>query len=213
LNVIERLLTVKLKLSKDILPGIIMSAVIVGYERMIAGKVPVQFTVKTIYMNRFWKAVILTWLFAGTADLTAAYIGQCIKTGKFADKMLYYIAGGILGLDNSMQGGNWTALLGLCIHYTIAFCATLFFFWIFPKVKLLWFDKWVIGAVYGAFVNVVVGRVINWFTPLPGSPFILANVVVAWFILALCLGIPIAYNAYKYYGVKPFSFRPPGLKD
>lgn len=158
-------------------------------------------------MNRFWKAVILTWLFAGTADLTAAYISQWIRTGKFADKMLYYIAGGVLGLDTSMQGGNWVALLGLINHYTIAFCATLFFFWIFPKVKLLWFDKWVVGALYGIFVNVVVSLVIKWFTPLPANPFVLANVVVAWFILAICLGIPIAYNAYRFYGVEPFKFR------
>jgi hypothetical protein len=158
-------------------------------------------------MSRFWKAVILTWLFAGTMDLTAAYISQWIRTGKFADKMLHYIAGGILGLDTSMQGGNWAAFLGLCIHYTIAFCATLFFFLVFRKIKLLSFNKYVIGTLYGIFVNVVVGRIINWFTPLPDSPFVLANVVVAWFILALCLGIPIAYNAYKYYGVDAFRFR------
>ena len=187
-----------------------MSVVVLGYET-VGGRIsPVYSINKSKNMNRFWKAVILTWLFVGTMDLTAAYISQWIKTGKFADKMLYYIAGGILGLDTSMQGGNWTALLGLCIHYTIAFCATLFFFWIFPRLKFLWFDKWVIGAVYGAFVNIVVGRVINWFTPLPDSPFVLANVVVGWFVLALALGIPIAYNAYRYYGVKPFRFRAEG---
>ena len=88
----------------------------------------------------------------------------------------------------------------------------MFFFWVFPKIKILSFDKYVIGALYGVFVNLVVGRVIDWFTPLPKSPFVLANVVVAWFILALCLGIPIAYNAYKYYGVESFRFREPGIK-
>lgn len=163
-------------------------------------------------MNRFWKAVVLTWLFAGTLDLTAAYVSQWIKTGKFADEMLYYIAGGVLGLDTSMQGGNWVAFVGLCVHYTIAFCATLFFFWIFPKVKFLSFDKWVIGAFYGIFVNIVVGLVINWVTPLPNNAFTLANLVVGWFILAIFLGIPIAYNAYRFYGVESFSFRPPGLR-
>ncbi len=158
-------------------------------------------------MNRFWKAVILTWLFAGTMDLTGAYISQWIRNGKFADKMLYYIAGGVVGLDRSMQGGNWIALLGLAVHYSIAFCATLFFFLILPKVKLLWFDKWVIGVLYGVFVNLLVGLVINYLSPLPKNPFVLANVVVAWFILAICLGIPIAYNAYRFYGIESFKFR------
>ncbi|MEI9809519.1 MAG: hypothetical protein WDO16_17535 [Bacteroidota bacterium] len=41
----------------------------------------------------------------------------------------------------------------------------------------------------------------NWFTPLPYSPFVLSNALVAWFILGIALGIPIAHNAYKYYGV------------
>ncbi|MDP4263408.1 MAG: hypothetical protein Q8941_12855 [Bacteroidota bacterium] len=161
-------------------------------------------------MNRFFKAVIITWLFVGTNDLVAAYISQWIKTGKFADKMLFYIAGGILGLDTSMQGGNWIAFLGLCIHYSIAFCATLFFFRIFPKIKFLSFDKYVIGMLYGIVVNLVVAQVIRWFTPLPASSFVLSNAIIAWLILGVVLGIPIAYNSYKYYGVqipKPGSER------
>jgi hypothetical protein len=153
-------------------------------------------------MSRFWKAVILTWLLVGTLDLTAAYVSQWIKTGKFASKMLQYIAGGVIGLDRSLQGGNAVEFLGLFIHYFIAFCFTLFFFWIFPKVKILQFNKWVVGALYGIFANLVVWGVINLFSQLPGSPFILSNFLVAWLILILALGIPIAYNAYKFYGVK-----------
>ncbi|MEI9809518.1 MAG: hypothetical protein WDO16_17530 [Bacteroidota bacterium] len=102
-------------------------------------------------MNKFFKVVIVTWLFVGTADLFAAYVFQWIKTGKFADKMLFYIAGGVLGLDTSMQGGNGVAFLGLFIHYLIAFLFTLFFFWVFPMVKFLRFDKYVIGMLYGIF--------------------------------------------------------------
>lgn len=158
-------------------------------------------------MNRFWKAVILTWLFVGTADIIAAYVSQWIKTGKFADKMLFYIAGGVLGLDTSMQGGNWVAFLGLSIHYTIAFLLTVFFFWIFPKIKFLSFDKYVIGMLYGVFANLVVAQVIRWFTPLPDPSFVFSQALISWFILGVALGIPIAYNAYKYYGVKDFRFR------
>ena len=94
-----------------------------------------------------------------------------------------------------------------------AFCATLFFFLVFPKLKLLWFDKWVVGVLYAIFVNVVVSLVINWFTPLPHNPFVLANVVVGWFVLSIALGIPIAFNAYRFYGVKGFNWRQEGQKD
>ena len=58
-------------------------------------------------MKPFWKTVLLTWLLVGTTDITAAYVHQFVITGKFAGKMLQYIAGGALGLENSMKGGFW----------------------------------------------------------------------------------------------------------
>jgi hypothetical protein len=90
-------------------------------------------------MNRFLKAVLLTGLFVGTTDLVSAYITQWIKTGKFAEKMLNYIAGGALGLENSIPGGNGVALLGLFFHYFIAFSFTLLFFSIVAQGEVFGF--------------------------------------------------------------------------
>lgn len=149
----------------------------------------------------FFKMVLLTGLFVGTTDLVAAYISQWIKTGKFADKMLNYIAGGGIGLEASMNGGNWIQLMGLLFHYFIAFSFTLFFFLIFPKLKFLWYNKYLVGMLYGPFVGLTMGQLILKLTPLPSSPFSLSNSIVGWLILGVVLGIPISYNAYKYYGV------------
>lgn len=153
-------------------------------------------------MNRFFKTVLLTGLFVGTTDLVAAYITQLIKTGKYAGKMLHYIAGGALGLDTSMQGGNWVALLGLFFHYFIAFSFTLFFFWIFPRLKFLSFNKYLVGMLYAVFVAVVVNHGILRLTPLPVWSFDIATAIPGWLTLGVVLGIPIAYNAYRYYGVE-----------
>ena len=152
-------------------------------------------------MNKFSKAVFLTGMFVGTTDLISAYISQLIKTGKYADKMLHYIAGGGLGLQTSMQGGNWVALLGLFFHYFIAMSFTWFFFWIFPKLKFLSYNKWLVGMLYAVFVSLMMGQVILRLTPLPTGPFSLENSIVGWYSLGVVLGIPIAYNAYKYYEV------------
>ena len=152
-------------------------------------------------MNKFFKAVFLTGMFVGTTDLISAYISQLIKTGKFADKMLQYIAGGLLGFPSSMQGGNWVQLVGLLIHYFIAFTFTLFFFWIFPKLKFLSFNKYFVGMLYAVFVNLVMSQLILPLTPLPTGSFVLGNTLVGWYSLGVVLGIPIAYNAYKFYGV------------
>jgi len=158
-------------------------------------------------MSRFFKTVLLTGLFVGTTDLIAAYITQWIKTGNFAEKMLLYIAGGALGLETSMQGGNGVALLGLLFHYFIAFSFTLFFFVVFPRVKFLSFNKYLIGMLYAVFVSEVMSNIILPLTPLPTSPFNISRAIIHWYTLGVVLGIPIVYNTYKYYGVgsKDFS--------
>jgi hypothetical protein len=153
-------------------------------------------------MNRFFKAVLLTGLFVGATDLVAAWVSQWIKTGNFAEKMFHYIAGGALGLEKSMKGGNWVALLGLFFHFFISYAFTLFFFLIFPRLKFLHFNKYLVGMLYAVFVGGCMWCIVNLITPLPSSPFVLSRAVSGWLTLGVVLGIPIAYNAYRYYGVK-----------
>lgn len=151
---------------------------------------------------KFFKTVVLTGLFVGTTDLIAAYVTQYVKTGQFADKMLHYIAGGALGLETSMRGGNGVAFLGLLFHYFIAFAFTLFFFLIFPKLKFLSYNKYLVGMLYAVFVAETMRWTILLFTPLPAGSFDLSNALIGWYTLGVVLGIPVVYNTYKYYGVK-----------
>jgi hypothetical protein len=162
----------------------------------------ILFSIKKNNMNRFFKTVLLTGLFVGTTDILSAYISVYIKTGAFAEKMFHYIAGGALGLERSMQGGNGVAFLGLFFHYFNAMAFTLFFFLIFPKVKFLSFNKYLIGMLYAVFVNLVMSFVVLRFTPLPSGTFILSRAFIDWIILGIVFGTPIAWSAYKYYGVK-----------
>src|ERR1700692_2732361 len=102
-------------------------------------------------MNKFFKAVLLTGLFVGTTDIIFAFVTVFIKSGKFPELMFNYIAGGALGLETAVKGGTGTAFLGLFFHYFIAFAFTLFFFWIFPKIKILSFNKYLVGMLYAVF--------------------------------------------------------------
>lgn len=149
-----------------------------------------------------FKTILLTGLLVGTLDLTAAYISQWIKTGAYSAGMLKYIAGGALGLETSMKGGNWVAFLGLFFHYFIAMSFTVLFFLVFPRLKFLWYDKYLVGVLYAVFVALVVNQLILPLTPLPTKPFDLSMAVQGWFVLALALGIPIVYRAYRFYGVE-----------
>src|ERR1700730_3876844 len=109
-------------------------------------------------MNKFFKTVLLTGLFVGTTDIISAFVSVDIQTGKFPEKMFNYIAGGALGLEIAIKGGAGIEFLGLFFHYFIAFAFTLFFFWIFPKIKVLAFDKYLVGMLYAVFVNVVMDQ-------------------------------------------------------
>ncbi|HEY4324395.1 MAG TPA: hypothetical protein VGN20_10430 [Mucilaginibacter sp.] len=150
-------------------------------------------------MNKFFKTVLLTGLFVGTADLLSAFVSVYIQSGKFAEKMFNYIAGGALGLETSMNGAAGVEFLGLFFHYFIAFAFTLFFFWIFPRIKVLSCNKYLVGMLYAVFVNVIMEQVILRFTPLPGRSFSLAHSYINWVVLGVLFGIPIVNNTYEYY--------------
>jgi hypothetical protein len=153
-------------------------------------------------MNRFWKTVFLTGLFVGTTDILYAFISSYIKSGKFAEKMFEYIAGGALGLERSMNGGQGAAFLGLFFHYFIAMSFTVLFFLLFTRIKFLSFNKYLVGLLYAVFVNLLMRFVILPMTPLPSQSFILSRVYIDWVLFGIVFGIPIAWNAYRYYATE-----------
>lgn len=151
------------------------------------------------YMRSFFKTVLLTGLLAGTLDITAAYIDQYIKTGHFADKMLYYIAGGALGLETSMKGGFWIGALGLFFHYFIAFSFTLLFFLLYPRLKFRSINKYLLALLYGPFVGACMTFIILPLTQLPPGHFNIKKAWIGWLILSVVLGLPNAIIASRYY--------------
>lgn len=169
----------------------------------------IQATFIRMIMNRFYKTTLLTGLLVGATDIIAAYTSAWIKAGAFPSKLLHYIAGGLLGLEASLKGGLGIAALGLLIHFFIACCWTMFFFFVFPRLKVLWFNKYIVGLLYGFFVDFMMRFVVLPMTPLPQQPFNLGNALQGWLILAVVLGLPIAMSAYEYYGVARRELKQP----
>ena len=147
----------------------------------------------------FFKTVLLTGLFVGLMDLILAIVTQLVHSGKYPEKMLNYIAGGALGLQTALAGGNGVQLLGLFFHFFIAFSFTLFFFWIFPHVRFLAFNKYLIGILYGIFITLVMGQVVVPLSRLPKWGFSVSGSLIDWIVFGTIFGIPVAYNTYKYY--------------
>ena len=174
-----------------------------GFERLlmaVEGGWWRKFRKKSIAMNRFSKTVLLTGLFVGTTDILSAFVMISAKSGHFPKEMFHYIAGAALGIQNGLNGGIWTNLLGLFFHYLIAGTATLAFFTALPRVRALRFNKYLVGMLYAVFVNLFMTFAVLPLTALPPGGFDFARTFIDWIVLGCLLGIPIAFNAYRFYG-------------
>ena len=66
------------------------------------------------------RALLLGTLVVGVLDILDAFIFFSLR-GAAPIRILQSIASGVLG-RSAYQGGTWTALLGLALHFVVAFC-------------------------------------------------------------------------------------------
>jgi hypothetical protein len=155
---------------------------------------------KNLNKKGLFKTVLLTGLLVGTLDISYAYINVTVQSGKFPSGMFNYISGGALGLEAGMHGGTPAALLGLFFHYFIAMSYTVFFFLIFPRLKFLWYNKYLVGMLYAVFVNLTMNQLILRLRRVKAGDFNLNKAFPDLVIFGVLFGIPVAYNAYRFYG-------------
>jgi hypothetical protein len=154
-----------------------------------------------IKYNSYWNTVTRTTVLVGIFDLLLATGMQWTRNGEFPGKMLYYMAGGVLGLETSMQGGVWVAAVGLIIHFIISFCFTIAVFLIFPLFEFYKLRKeamFLFGAVYSLVVNIFMHFVALQITRLPPPKEFKMN-LVGFVLFTVGFTIPIFYNAWRYY--------------
>ena len=145
-------------------------------------------------------AIISACLVVGTLDLTSAII-QTLLMGGDPLRMLQYISSGIVGQD-SFTGGMKYSILGVFIHYGVAFSWTLLFFLLYPKITGLSNHKLLTGIMYGLVVWLVMNKVVVPLSKIPARPFNLKNALIGLGILIFAIGIPLSFMASRYYSSK-----------
>ena len=97
--------------------------------------------------------------------------------------------------------GNETvmAVIGLFLHYFIAFCFTGFYFFISRYIYFLRNNAVINGLLYGIFVWMVMNLVVLPLSQAYSSPFTWPGFLRSVVILMLCIGLPISLMAAKYY--------------
>lgn len=146
------------------------------------------------------RALALAWLVAGTLDITVASIYYPLAYGIKLISLYQGIASGVLGRA-AFSGGAGTAILGLTFHYTIALIWTVFFFLIFPRLKVMWKNRFLTAAAYGTFVSFAMTFVVLPLSNVHHSnrPLNVPHFCIDTIILMFTIGLPLSLIAGKHY--------------
>jgi len=159
-----------------------------------------QSTLKVSDGKNLLKAMLIAGLIIGVLDGLAACISAYVQREVTPGRVWRYVASGVFGKD-AFDGGIPMAFIGLFFHFVIATGWTTLFFLLYPRVKFLSWNKYIIGMAYGVFVmfamNLVVVPLSNVPNPNTGSVH-LPQLFIHMFII----GVPISLLANRYYAKK-----------
>jgi hypothetical protein len=137
-------------------------------------------------------AIAMAGLACGSLDITAALVVYG-SMGLKPLRLLQGVAAGVLG-PKSFQGGVPTAVLGLALHFVIAFGAATVYFVASRNMRILVDQAALFGALYGIVVYFFMNRIV---VPLSGAtkfPFSLKMMLIGVVIHIFCVGLPIALS-------------------
>ena len=148
------------------------------------------------------KAILAAWLLAGTLDISSAFISVYLHSGKNPLLVGNYIASAIFGKTDAYAGGTSMVILGILLHYIIAFIFTIIFFLLYPKIYAVLKNKFVAAVLYGLFVWIVMNLVVVPLTRIGWHGIKLQNAVENIIILMIAIGLPVSLISYNFYYAK-----------
>jgi Na+/alanine symporter len=130
-------------------------------------------------------------LIAGTLDLTQA----CIL---FGAKVPLAIAAGLLGRQ-ALHGGIGSYVLGVCLHFFIAFSATAIYYAASRRLVFLTEHPLVCGLFYGIAVELVMSYIVLPLSALHDrGPYKLHDVLVGLLVHMVVVGLPISFSIRRF---------------
>lgn len=148
----------------------------------------------------FWRPLAAGGLICGVLDINAAFLSAYLTAGRSPMWVLRAVASALLGRDAAFGGGAWVGALGLGMHFTVAFSATLIFVLLSRKFPGLLRQAVPAGMIYGLgvylFMNCVTIPFCSWFRSLYlHTPVNWAHAPFGWpqfFIHLACVGLAIS---------------------
>ncbi|HYR27619.1 MAG TPA: hypothetical protein VEU30_04095 [Thermoanaerobaculia bacterium] len=145
-----------------------------------------------------WRKIALGTIIAGSLDITEVMIFYELYRGVRPVRILQSIAAGLIGRGEAFEGGIATAVLGLGIHFCIAFVVVTIYHLAARRLRVLVNRPIVMGALYGLAVYAAMTFLVLPLTatgagaPRMGPWPVTLNVMLAH---VFCVGIPAALTA------------------
>lgn len=143
------------------------------------------------------RAILAGGLAAGVLDGVDAIVAFKAVLGLGPVAIYQFVASGMLG-SSAFSGGIPAALVGLGVHFLIAFTAAAVFVLAsrrIPELRRHWLAA---GAAFGLGVYVVMTYVVIPLSQIPPSPFSLPLFLNGVIGHALFVGLPIAWSAARF---------------
>ena len=144
------------------------------------------------------KQIFKVTVIAGALDIIAACVQSYISKGVTPDMVLKYVASGLFGKD-AYSGGAAYLLIGLIIHFFIAFACTVTYFFVYPKIKVLHRSILLSSLFIAVIAWFIPSRIIVPISKIQAQPFNLIKATIATAILYFSIGLPIAFFTKYFY--------------
>ena len=145
-------------------------------------------------MKNLIKPILFAGLVVGILDGIDAIIAYKLVLGFDPVPIYQFVASGLLGQSAYLMGAT-SFLIGVAVHFLVAFTASAFYF--AAATKLAWLNQnaFLSGIVYGIGVWTFMNFVVTPLSQIPASPFNLALFINGVVGHALFVGLPISLIA------------------
>lgn len=155
------------------------------------------------------RAVVVAGAVVGILDGIDAVVALRLALGLDPVTIYQFVASGALG-PSAFRGGLATALLGVFVHFVIAFAAAAVFTAAATRIDALTQHYAVSGLAYGVGVYFFMNYVVIPLSKIPASAPSLALFLNGVIGHALLVGVPTAYFARRYLAAESRSAEPGG---
>jgi hypothetical protein len=139
---------------------------------------------------RALKTILCGGLTVGVLDCLAATINAGRKGVSFG-QVWQFVAAGLLGRESYNYGWN-SVILGLLIHFFIAFSVVTVYYLASRRFTVLVRQAILCGALYGVAVYFFMGWLVAPLSAAPRIPFSWSAMLTGIFIHIFCVGLPTA---------------------